>query len=361
MDKVITFNGRFLGRRAGGVERVALEILRALDSLIEDDALTAGFRFQVMVPRAVDVNVDFNNIEIKAVGVGDGQIWEQVEFPFYAKGTFVVNFCNTGPAFFGNQAVIIHDVATVKCPGAYGVYFKLWYSFIIPRLYAAAKIVYTVSDFSRSELRSVYGERSDVSILPLSVDHMKRFAVDDSIFQRHGIGSKPYVLAVGSLSPHKNFAAVLEAFDLLDRHDVELVIAGGANCKVFSGKAGLSGGAARAIGYVSDAELKALYQRACCFVFPSLYEGYGLPPVEAMSCGCPVLASNAASIPEVCGNAVAYFDPHAPAELAALICRVVDDSDFRQQLSLSGLEHARKLSWRQSALVLLQEIRKILL
>lgn len=359
--KVISFNGRFLGRRTGGVERVAFELLSALDALLDaEDPIVSEMSFRVLAPRGVNAYGLFRKIPVECVGRLKGQLWEQLELPFYARNSFLVNCCNTAPAFMQRQLSIIHDVATVRCPEAYGRLFRLWYRLLVPRVYRSSASVCTVSQFSKAELKVIYGPRDDVGLIPLAVDHMHRFVPDHSIFERTGVGAKPYVLAVSSLSPHKNFDAILAAFSQLGLSGVELVIAGGANSKVFAGGGGNLGGMVRAVGYVSDSELKALYESALCFVFPSLYEGYGLPPVEAMSCGCPVLASNAASIPEVCGDAAVYFDPTNIDQLASQLVRLFDDPATLELMRSRGFERSARLSWRKSAAILVEEIRKVL-
>src|SRR5207253_1940106 len=123
-----------------------------------------------------------------------------------------------------------------------------------------------------------------------------------------------YVLAVGSLTPNKNFNGVVRAATLLGDLDCKIVAAGGANTRVFNGVA-LADDALIMAGYVTDGELHALYENAACFIFPSFYEGFGLPPLEAMHCGCPVIVSDRASLPEVCGEAAVYCDPDDPADM----------------------------------------------
>jgi glycosyltransferase involved in cell wall biosynthesis len=112
------------------------------------------------------------------------------------------------------------------------------------------------------------------------------------------------------------------------------------------------------LGYVSDEELRALYEGAQSFVFPSLYEGFGIPPLEAMQCGCPVLAARAASIPEVCGDAALYFNPLSPSELAAVLMQVATNEPLRKQMRERGYEQANRFSWEAGARQLLDVCRK---
>jgi glycosyltransferase involved in cell wall biosynthesis len=153
---------------------------------------------------------------------------------------------------------------------------------------------------------------------------------------------------VGSQTANKNFDGVVKAAALLDDLNIKVVAVGGNNRRVFAGAISSSDRLIVA-GYVTDGELRALYENAKCFVFPSFYEGFGLPPLEAMHCGCPVIASNRAAIPEVCGAAVAYCDPSDPSDIARQLRRVLTSRAYRTELKEAGLERSRAFSWSQSA------------
>jgi glycosyltransferase involved in cell wall biosynthesis len=181
---------------------------------------------------------------------------------------------------------------------------------------------------------------------------------DSATLTRLGLGGSRYFVAVGSANPVKNFRALLAAFAALPaRCDVRLVVVGGTDDSVFSpdGQPSDSERVVRA-GPVPDEELKALYQSAIALVFPSVYEGFGLPPLEAMVCGCAVAASNAASIPEACGDAALYFDPHAPAEITAAMLRLFDEPALCQQLRARGVQRALTFSWEAAARVLIEHL-----
>lgn len=354
----ILINGRFLSRRPTGVDRFAIEVVRALDHAVEArDPSVDGLHFEVVVPRG-DVLQRFVNIPVRQFGRLRGQAWEQIELAMLGRNGFLVNLCNTAPFFVRQQATVIHDVATEKVPASYGRLFRTWYSLLTPALYRRSKCICTVSQFSKSELASIYGVRDGVAVLPEGTDHMGRLAADATVLARNGLRARPYVLAVSSLSPHKNFAAVVRAVELLGDVDFDVVVAGGQNPRVFAGAGGGLSSSVKYVGYVTDEELKALYENAACFVFPSIYEGYGLPPTEAMACGCPVLAAGAASIPEVCGEAAIYFDPHDPSSLAAALARVMTEPLLREDLRKRGLARAGALIWRDAALELLSVIRR---
>jgi glycosyltransferase involved in cell wall biosynthesis len=339
------------------VDRFAFEMLSAIDGLSERaDSVTQGLEFCVAVPPGKAPSKRFAKIQTKEVGTRKGQLWEQMDLPKAVGENFLVNLCNTGPLLRRRQLTVIHDAATVRVPESYSRSFRTWYGFLIPSLYRRSHAVCTVSEFSRGELNAIYGERNDICVLPEGTEHMDRVSADPGVLARQGLLDRPFVLAVSSLSPHKNFSAVVEAVALLGDSGFDVAIAGGQNPKVFA--AGDLPPSVKYVGYVTDEELKALYEHASCFVFPSIYEGYGLPPTEAMACGCPVLAARAASIPEVCRDAAEYFDPRSPVELADLLSRVMADQHLRQRMSNKGRERARDLRWEDAARILVKEVRR---
>ncbi len=147
---------------------------------------------------------------------------------------------------------------------------------------------------------------------------------DPSVLAQYGLSGKRYVFALGSISVNKNFGLVVEAFNRLGRSDLTLAVAGGQNASVFANVELADSADLVRLGYISDAALRALYENALCFVLPSLYEGFGIPPVEAMLCGCPAIVSTAPALVETCGDAALACDPYRPEELAARIAALAD-------------------------------------
>jgi len=167
-----------------------------------------------------------------------------------------------------------------------------------------------------------------------------------------GLRKQGYILAVGGRSRRKNLA-ILEKAVAGYEECPPLVIAGGGESRAFAASGPSRSSRCVLLGHVSDGAMKALYQGALCLVFPSRYEGFGLPPLEAMACGCPVVTSRAASMPEVCGDAALYCDPDRPETVEGNIRLVVADATLRTKLIASGLERARLFSWEASARKLL--------
>jgi len=354
----IAINGRFLGRRITGVDRFANEVVRSIDQLVAaGDPATAGLSFELLVPASVPIDpAQFPHLRVTTVPGGSGQRWEQLSLPRAARGRLLLNLCNVGPLGYPNQVTVLHDAAPVRVPQAYTRAFRTWYRLMVPWIGRIARRVLTVSEFSRGELTQAYHIPADkIGVLPMSGDHMLRLSETTDVRQKFQLSDRPYVLAVGSASHHKNFRLVLEAIRLLKGADYD-VVSVGATLPVFQAAERAMPDFVRRVGYVDDDDLKGLFRHAACFVFPSLYEGYGLPPVEAMTLGCPVLAASLPSVREACGDAALYFRPTSAAELGEVLGRVMGDSALRASLRARGYAHTERNSWRATAAALLSEV-----
>jgi glycosyltransferase involved in cell wall biosynthesis len=340
----VLINGRFLTRPATGVDRFALELLRAL-SLQQP-----GRAMRALVPEAAPLVAQVpQGLKVEHAGSGMGQQWEQLALPRLARDEPLINLCNTAPLVRERQLVVVHDAATLANPHNFSFAFRTWYRLMLSVLTRRSRVLASVSKFSADELTRFFGKRArGVEVVGEGGEHILREPADTSVIDRLGLAGRRFVLAVGSQSPNKNFAAVVKALHLLDDPDLLLVAAGGGNSRVFAGAA-VSDARLLSTGYVSDAQLRALYEHASCFAFPSFYEGFGLPPLEAMYCGCPVVVSNRASMPEVCGQAAWYCDPADPATLAAQLRRVLGSASARDELRAAGRERAAVFSWDKAA------------
>ncbi|WP_130301149.1 MULTISPECIES: glycosyltransferase family 1 protein [unclassified Duganella] len=341
-----------------GVDRVAIEITAAIDTLLAaGDPAVEGLRVTVLVPPGAAVEQRYRHITIVPVGTRQGTLWEQLDLARAVPADGVLlNLCNTGPAFMRNQVVAIHDAGTERMPAGFSRSFRWWYKVLMPLLGRSARRIITVSQFSARELQQVFGiPAAKIGVIVESVEHIHRVVPDAGALQKFGLEGQPYLLAVSSMAAHKNFQLILDALALMDTPPFHVAIAGGGNARIFGGNPAATSDRVHWLGYVSDAELRALYGGARGFVFPSLYEGYGLPPLEAMACGCPVLASNAASIPEVCGDAALYFDPRDAVALKDAMLKLAGDPELRGQLSARGAQQAARTTWEASARQVLTE------
>jgi glycosyltransferase involved in cell wall biosynthesis len=167
---------------------------------------------------------------------------------------------------------------------------------------------------------------------------------------------RPYVLAVGSMNRHKNFKLVCDAARVIGDAAFDIVVVGGGDARVYGSAQDPLPAFVKHLGYVADEELNALYRHAACFVYPSRYEGFGLPPVEALALGCPVIASRLPAVVEACGDAVMYVSPDDPRELAALLERITTEPALRDSLRAKGNARTAQLTWRATAVKLIEEI-----
>jgi glycosyltransferase involved in cell wall biosynthesis len=327
----IAVGGRFMSKNVTGVQRYAREIvkrLKAICRIIEPGAMSDG---------------------------GRGHLWEQAVLPVLCRGRVLWSPCNTGPLAVRRQVVTVHDAAFIDHPECFSRNFSRWYGWLVPRLMRRAHSVITVSEHARSRLSDVAGiDPRRIHVVPNGVD--PRFAPVDpekmvEASRRYGI-TGGYILGVGSLEPRKNLAGLLRAWAMVaPRHsDLTLALAGKPGISCFS-KLGLPPAVPRVkwLGYVSDEDLPSLYAGARAFVFPSIYEGFGLPPLEAMACGTPVVCSGTTSLPEVVADAALQVNPHDIDSIADGILKVVEDGALRTELCRRGRARAKRYNWDDTA------------
>ena len=303
----------------------------------------------VLVPRKPALPATFGELPVWHRGFSNGHLWEQSELSWMARDSLLVNLCNTAPLALHRQVVILHDAAVAARPDNFRPSFRWWYQLLIRTYTRRAVKVATVSRFSAGEIARHFGVAlHDLEIIGESGEHILRATADYSLHAKHGLEQDAYFLAASSWAPSKNFEGILRAVASLPYLNHKFVIVGGRNSRIF---ASLDFDTARAVevGYATDGQLRALYERASCFVYPSLYEGFGLPPLEAMCCGCPVLISDAAAMPEVCASAAAYCDPNDPADIARQLSRLLDSRSARDELRAAGLARARDWTWKKAA------------
>jgi glycosyltransferase involved in cell wall biosynthesis len=345
-------NGRFLVQPLSGVQRFATEISAALASLLADTGAPPPI---MLVPHLPDRALRPSDIPLRVVGRHSGQLWEQLELPRHARDGVLLNLGNTAPLRGGRQLLVIHDAGVYESPDAYSWKFRAWYKFLQTRLVRGSTGIVTVSQFSRREIVRFLGAAADqVAVIPEGADHMQHLVPDQGVLARHAIMPGRFVIAVGNLSRHKNLASLHATAAALATRGIDLVITGGLDSGVFAAGQSTLPTPAKYVGRVSDQELRALYDAAACFVFPSLYEGFGLPAVEAMMCGCPVVAADIPALREVCGEAALFCNPADADDIARQVCRVIDEPATREALITAMPAHIADYTWRAAARALLQ-------
>ena len=358
MKKKIYFNGRFLTQPITGVQRTAHEMLKALDSLIDEGIIDGNeFEFILVVPRGTTVFLQLKHIRQLQKGFLTGNLWEQVELPLYTFGHLLVSMGSISAILKRKQMVIVHDAATFSNPSFFKLIFRTWYQAPIRILSKTALQIITVSHYSKAQLIKYTGVKENrISVIYNAANHITGFADADENFKKRINELQPFMLGVSSLHHHKNFEILSKAIVLADLAEYKMVIAGGAYPKSFD-KIVLDESII-VLGYVSNEQLQYLYSKASLFIFPSLFEGFGIPPLEAMILGCPVLSSNTTAVPEVLGDACEYFDPHNVNDLVYKLEELVNDKSRLQDLQRKGYERAAMYSWKKSAVAMFTLIKK---
>jgi len=323
MRREVVVNGRFLTRRVSGVERYGRETLRWIES-----------RCRVEKPEG--------NLNGMA-----GHAWEQFILPGRVHSNSVLwSPANSGPLFVRDQILTIHDLSPLEHPEWFQPNYAAWYRLLLPMLIRRVRRIITLSEFVAKKVVMRFSVPADkVVTVPAGVDTSKFHPQDVSS------GMERYILFVGTLEPRKNIQGLLKAWDeIKGRHpDVALVIAGTSG-RVFreSPYPNLTD-RVRWLGYVSETALPALYAGADLFVLPSLDEGFGLPALEAMACGTPVVVSDGGALPEIVGDAGMIFNLSNPFGLSDAINKCLSNSNLRTSLKEMGLTRAKLYSWQSTA------------
>jgi glycosyltransferase involved in cell wall biosynthesis len=347
----IAINGRFLTRSITGVERYSREITSAIDALV---ATRPDVEITLFTPPLGTAPPTLQNIRVVQAGNMRGHAWEQLELPVLSRGQTL--FCpgNTAPlaSIYSQQPVVacVHDLSYRYFGEAYRWKFRAAYSVIVPTVLERANAVITVSESERRAILSSY-PRLAPRLVSIQNGGLPAGSVPPF---RPRKSEPPSVLYVGSLSKRKNIHTIVEvAVRLARSKGVRFVAVGGAADGFTSFNWQVPSDVAHLIEFVGQLDdTKALldyYCNASCFLFPSLYESSPLPPIEAMSCGCPVVASSIPSLVERCGDAALYCDPHDIDDVERKVSRVLNEPALATELRQAGFDRADTFNWMQAA------------
>jgi glycosyltransferase involved in cell wall biosynthesis len=296
------------------------------------------------------------------------QAWEQVALPRLARKSkidLLINPINMAPVRFDRNVMVIHDLAFLEHPEWFSGSFGRLYRTLIPKAAERALAVVTISEFSKKKIVDLLG-------VPATKVHVVYQGIDptfepvehhevDRILAKFSI-TKPYILFVGSISPRKNLQTTIAAFAKARKKlpaDYTLAVVGANSFQFPETDVPLDTEGVKAVGYAYDFDLPGLYTGADLLVYPSLYEGFGLPPLEAMACGTPVIASNCSSIPEAVGDAALMVDPLDAEALSHEICRVLTYPGLSADLRAWGFERVKQFSWDKTAHGMLDVCRRL--
>lgn len=328
----------------------------ALNARFYSHALTGMQRYALELASRFAGNVDCIRPSTPLSGIR-GHMWEQLYLPAAVHGRLLWSPNNTGPLAIAHQVCTIHDVAPLDCPEWFNPRFSALYKWLLPRLVHRVRHIIAVSNFTKERLLERFGIKPDkVTVVLSGVGNQFTPRPPEEIEEVRrelGIKSKNYVLSVGALVPRKNLPRMVEAWSRIQSSisdEIELILVGRGPGNLFPGYSlGELPPRVRLTGHVRDEYLPALYSGAMVMLCASLYEGFGLTPLEAMACGTPVITSNVTSLPEVVGDDAVLVDPTNVEEIAAALRDLIADEQRRADLRVRGVERARTYSWDTSA------------
>lgn len=346
---MLYINGRFLTQPMTGVNRFSFEITKALKK--------CGCDFVVVCPKQeINKDYDVSGLNIIRYGFGKSHIWELFSLPLFFIGKskdILVSFSGLGPVAVRNKITTIHDVAHRENPKWYSLPYRMFYRILEPVVLYTCKKVLTVSEFSKTEIIKHYKRVNPDDIHVIYNACNSEWSHEASV----GTSTADYFLCVSSLDPRKNFPILLSAFKQMP--DIQLKIVGGKNA-VFNKQELEVPANAEFLGRVSDAELANLYKNAKAFIYPSLYEGFGLPPIEAAHFGCPVVLSDIPVLNEVCRDSATYFNPLSPDSIIEAVRKVNSfTEEERAQMIEKATRNLERFTWDASARKLLKLIEQI--
>jgi glycosyltransferase involved in cell wall biosynthesis len=354
VKKIVLINGAFLTKKVTGVQRYAIDIISEIYKQKDND-----YEFIVAVPNKIikndyGFNIIYDDSQLRTY------LWQQLRLPLLVnrvKADILWNPCNEGPIFLNVPQIInIYDASVYAQNKWFDWKFTLYYKFMIKIFGKIAAKIITCSEFSKEELvKYRICNQSKIKVIYPSVS-------DFFINNINSVNEKQnYIISVGSIDPRKNIKSLIRAWGLIKpkiRKNYKLLIIGG-EYKIFRKEKIKLEENIIFTGYLSDDELIKTYKTASLFVYPSFYEGFGIPPLEGMACGCPCVVSNAASLPEVCGDSAYYVNPYDVEDIARGIEIVLSDEKLRENLVKKGFENIKRFSWQRSAKEVLEIMKSL--
>jgi glycosyltransferase involved in cell wall biosynthesis len=350
----IVINGRFLTQVTAGVQRFAIETTHAIDRLLDEPAYAAlRGHVELQAPKT-GRDIALKNIRLERSGLTKGYVWEQIEFPLRSIGKLQLNLAMLGPVLKSRQVLVIHDTSTKARPEAFSKSFVLAYDAIVPNAARRADLVVSVSEFSRSEMQKYYGlDPNRIPICYEGSDHILQHKPDEAILDRLKLRDRPFFLGCGIYALNKNLEGAVEALRRAGLKDAVLVATGTRRPDVHDKIASIQDDLLVDSGQISDGELRALYEHALALVYPSNYEGFGLPPLEAMQCGCPAIVSDHPVLVEIGGDATLRCAVNDIDSLTDAMKAIYSDPALRESLRQKGYKRAQMFTWEKTARILL--------
>lgn len=337
-------NGRFLAGPVTAVNAVAAELTAAL-------ARSEGrWQVEVAVPPELAAAASDRGLPHRVIGRGGGIGWEQRDLPALRREGVVAGFFNTVPLRGTGYVTMLHDAHVFTTPRSYGRATGTWRRLLSRRAGARGNHLLTVSEHSRNELLEIgLGAPERIGVVHCGLGEVGRVDPDPGLRDRLGLAPRRYCVALASLLPHKNIDLLLRAFAHPALAGTRLVLVGKSTREDFIAAGHRPGPNVLFAGFVSDAELAALYQTALAVCMPSLEEGFGLPALEGMASGCVAVVSDRGALPEVVGEAGLILPASAPAAWVAALAALARDPARRETLERAGRARAAAFTWDEAA------------
>jgi len=355
----LAINGKFLTAGPTGVHRVAEQLLRQLanhrselaEVFDESPRLIAPPNLTGKIPHVFDVERN---------GIFRGQLWEQFDLPRLSRRDLLLNLCNLGPVASRSAITMIHDAQVFLTSESYSWAFANWYRQVLPAIGLRHARILTVSEFSASQLvRFGVARREQISVIPNGVDHLLGYDPRPEILGRLNLEKRRFVVGLATVQAHKNIGLLLKAFATPALAHLKLVLVGAARRPEFEPLGHIVPANVEFAGRVSDGELRALLEAALCVGFPSTTEGFGLPPLEGMSLGCPAIMAPCGALTEVGGDAALFASPDEPGQWAHIIRKLMDEPSYWAAYSRAGLERASQFTWKRAGERLVKIVKEV--
>jgi glycosyltransferase involved in cell wall biosynthesis len=364
--------------QGAGIGRYVRELMRAL-ALHDDQTpyhLFVAGATRGSLPAAPGPNFSWHPTRITPLWFA--RLWYRAQFPLPVEvftgrvALYHATDFTLPPTLPGVRTLLtVHDLSFVRAPETATPVLKAYLDKVVPRSVRRATHVLADSQATKDDLVALYDTPPDkVTVLLGGVNPEFRPVTDmnarRAVRQRYQIPDNPYIFSIGTVQPRKNYARLIEALAALGQEgeDVHLVIAGGRGWldgPIYQSVEDFGlGERVHFTGFVRDEDLPALYAEARCLAYPSLYEGIGLPVLEAMACGIPVVTSNISSMPEVAGDAALLIDPYDVDALADALRRLLTDESLRSDLIRRGFDQAACFTWDRAAQQLSDVYRRLL-
>ncbi len=352
MDCVI--NAKFLSQNIGGTQQVGIGLSKYLKTLLANPTF-------VTTGNIVDTEMA-KQLDAISIGRKKSILWEHFELPFFLRknnNPLLIDFGNSAPIFYKNKVTTILDISVNIHPEWYSLKHRYYLQTLNNFYIKTSKKIITISNFCKEQIIDFYKLSPDfVEVVHCACPENIQFA--QNIKHENPYGR--YILGVSSIHTRKNFKGLIQAFKKSNLKNTKLIIVGERS--VVSGSTELRNeipidNSVIFTGYVSTEQLVGLYKNALFFVYPSYFEGFGIPPLEAMAHGCPTIVSNTTSLPEVCGDASLYVNPYDTNSITDALITLANDSVLRNSLKDKGYERVKLFSWKKSAEKLAALIEKL--